>query len=245
MPDVMIHAAADLPAYVAVPDGEGPWPGVLVIHDAYGLTPDSRRQADWLASEGFVALAPDLFHRGGTLSCMRTVMRDTLKREGQTFDDLESARAWLADRDDCTGRIGVVGFCMGGGFALMLAPRPGYSAASVNYGMVPKDADELLKGACPVIGSYGAKDWTLRKAPVKLEQALQRNGVAHDVEVYANAAHSFLNDHEPSEVSILFRVVGRVMGARYEESSAQDARRRIVAFFGEHLALGAQPEASS
>jgi carboxymethylenebutenolidase len=100
---------------------------------------------------------------------------------------------------------------------------------------VPKDAEALLRGACPVIGSYGAKDRSLRSAPRRLEQALRVNGVAHDVEVYADAGHSFLNDHDPAEVSTIFRVLARLSGARYHETSAQDARRRIIAFFDQHL----------
>jgi len=100
---------------------------------------------------------------------------------------------------------------------------------------VPKDAVDLLRGACPVIGSYGARDRSLRKAPLRLEEALRANGVAHDVKVYADAGHSFLNDHDPAEASVIFKVLAKLSGARFHEPSALDARRRILAFFEEHL----------
>lgn len=223
-----------VPAHLAVPGGDGPWPGLVLVHEAFGLDDNMRAHADRLARAGYLALVPDLFSRGRRPACLRATFTALRRGSGAAFDDIEAARAWLATDERCTGRVGVAGFCLGGGFALVLAGRPGWDAAVVNYGMLPASPG-ALDGACPVVASYGGRDRFLAGAAERLEVALEARGVAHDVVEYPRAGHSFLNPQDlgPWWTAPVARFLLR---AGPEPASAADAWRRIEAFLGEHLA---------
>ncbi len=221
-----------LTGYVARPSGPGPWPGVVVVHEVFGLDDVMRRQADHLASLGYLAILPDLFSEGGARRCLVGTFRAMSKGEGRPFADIEASRQWLLAQEDCTGKVGVIGFCMGGAFALLTAKR-GFDASAPNYGALPKDLQGTVEGACPVVASYGGKD-VLRGSAAKLENALNAAGVPNDVKEYPNAGHSFLNDAAAGPRWL--QPVERVLNVGPEPASATDAWGRIERFFGEHLA---------
>jgi len=204
----------------------------VVIHEIMGLDAQTRRHADRLALAGYLALAVDLFSVGGP-RCVVATMRALRRGAGRPCVDITTAQQRLRADSRCTGRVGVIGFCMGGAFALLTAAA-GFDAASANYGSLPPDPEAAFDGACPVVGSYGGRDLSLRGTASTLASALERAGVEHDIKEYPGAGHAFLDDAliGPAVLHPLLRVSG--MGPHPE--AAADAWRRIESFFATHLA---------
>lgn len=221
-------------------DRGGPHPGVVVLHESFGLNDDIRRICARFAAAGYAALAPDLYSHGTRLVCLSRVMVDMLSGGvGREIADIEAARAALAARAEVDAeRVAVAGFCQGGGFALIAGTRPGFAAAAVNYGVVPAKR-ATLDGICPVVASYGARDKLVGRAMAeRLERHLSALGVPHDIETYEHAGHSFF-----SQVDGWQGWLARVptpMRVGYEPHAAEDGWARMLAFFEQHV-RGADP----
>ena len=231
---IAVAGVGMLPAYfspaLGVAEGESA-PGVVVVHEAFGLTDDTRAIGDEFARRGFHAVAPDLMSYGGQVRCMVSLTRALSSGVGRPFAEIAAARGWLSDRDDCTGQIGIAGFCLGGAFAIVMANR-GFDVSAAQYGALPKRLDAAVKGACPVVASYGGRDRFLSGAAAKLETALEAAGVEHDVKEYADAGHSFMNH---SEAPGWMKPFTGSLHAGYVDTVATDAWERIQTMFDKAL----------
>src|ERR1700741_1473079 len=211
-----------------IPSGDGPWPGVVVIHDAFGLREPHREIARQIAGNGYLAVAPNLFARGGMVRCMRAVMKDLMAYEGHAFEDVTAARQLLSKRSDCTGAIGIAGFCMGGGFALVASTK-GFDASAPFYPPpLQSKYSEIVDGACPIVASFGQRDPLNRGSGKHLEEVLTEKKIPHDVKTYPHTGHSFA-DRAP------LQAVSRIIGFGGNKDAAPDAWQRGVNFFGQHL----------
>lgn len=221
-------------AFLALPgDASGPRPGVLVLHEIHGLNHDIRRIARRFATAGYVALAPDLYSGGSRPVCVARAVLSMQLGGGPALADLEAARAYLAARPEVRAdRLGVAGFCMGGGFALLLARTGGFRIAAPFYGAVPRRA-RALDGICPVVGGYGDADRVFGPQGRRLRRHLESLGVRHDVKLYDGVGHSYMSHHAPSRLDGIAEYGPLRVG--YNADAAEDSWKRMLAWFGEYL----------
>ena len=214
-------------AFLATPEGKGPFPAAIVIQEWWGLDDWVKDQARALAREGYVALAPDLY-RGKVASkqeeahqLMMGLPRDRALR------DLHGAFAHLQGRPDVRkNRIGAIGWCMGGMYGLALATEePALAAVVAYYGAPPTDAVALAKIKAPVLGNFGGEDQGPSPEQVKaFETAMTKAGKMVDVKIYRGAGHAFANVNNPWK--------------GYKEDAAKDAWKRSIDFLARHLKRG-------
>jgi carboxymethylenebutenolidase len=240
---VALVGGAALHAELFVPSGgDGPFPGVLVLHESFGLNGDIRRIARRFADAGYVAIAPDLYSHGTRLICLTRVIVDMLRGAvSREIADILAVRDALAELPEVDPeRTAIAGFCQGGGFALVAGTHPGFRAAAVNYGEVPRSS-EPLQGVCPVVASYGARDMIFgRGMAQRLDRHLTALGVPHDVKTYDGAGHSFFSKLDGWQ-GWLARVP-TPLAVAYDEAAAEDGWHRMLAFFEEHV-LRSEPRA--
>lgn len=212
-----------LRGYLAWPEGEGPFPGVVIIHEAFGLNENIQEITRRFADAGYAAFAVDLFAGRSRTVCMARIIGGMLRGAPERFGigDLKAALGVLAEQPSVeVDRIGAIGFCMGGGLAVAWACTDDrLRAIAPFYGVNPRPLTAVSR-SCPVVGSYPEKDFTARSGR-KLDAELGRYGIPRDIKVYEGTRHSFFNDS----------------GKTHDPTASEDAWRRTLAFFEEHLAL--------
>ena len=207
--------------YLVTPDGSGPHPGVVVIHEAYGLNDNIKEICGRFAGEGYVALGIDLFTDRNRAVCMARYMAGMLLGSVNRYgiSDLKAALTFLAkNRDVDAKRMGAIGFCMGGSFAIAWACTDSRLKAIAPFYAVNPRPLALVSRLCPVVGSYPGKDFTAN-AGRSLDDALDKHNIKHDIKIYPGAGHSFFNSQ----------------GKAYDEGAAQDSWARVMTFFGDAI----------
>jgi carboxymethylenebutenolidase len=210
-------------AVLHTPSGKGPFPAIIVIHEWWGLNDWVKDQAAKLADQGYVALAIDLY-RGKVATTpdmaheiMRGVPEDRAKR------DLHAAFEFLQSQPNVKkNRIGAIGWCMGGGYALDVAlQEPTLAADVINYGHLATDTDSLKKINAPILGLFGGQDQGITPDDVhKFEASMKRLGKKIDIKIYDDAGHAFENPNNKTG---------------YRADDAADAWKRTVSFLSDTL----------
>jgi carboxymethylenebutenolidase len=206
------------------PEGKGPFPAVLVIPEWWGLNDQVLGEARKLRDQGYAALAIDIYRGKSTANKDEAHQLMMGLSQDQALADLKAATGYLRSRPDVKGdRIGVIGWCMGGRYALLLATEdPKLAAVVAYYGAPPTDAATVARIKAPVLGNYGAEDKGPSPETVRAYEALAKKaGQSVDIKLYEGAGHAFANETNPF--------------GGYKAEAAKDAWDRTTAFFKKHL----------
>jgi carboxymethylenebutenolidase len=210
-------------AVLYTPAGKGPFPGVIVIHEWWGLTDWVKDQAAKLADEGYVALAVDLYR--GKVATTRDAAHELMSGtpEDRVKRDLRAAFEFLQSQPTVKkNRIGAIGWCMGGGYSLDVAlQEPTLAADVINYGHLATDTEALKKISAPILGLFGALDTGIPPHDVKkFGETLEGMGKKIDIKIYDDAGHGFENP---------------INKDAYNAADAADAWKRTASFLAENL----------
>ncbi len=210
------------PAFLARPQTAGPYPGVVVIQEWWGLLPHIKEVATRFARAGFVALAPDLYYgAAATEPDEARKLAMALDRE-RAVRDIDAAARYLGGLENVSpAKVGVVGWCMGGALALSTAASSDRIGATVAFYGRPLSEEDTARIQAPVLGLYGEADTGIPVTAVKeFEQALATHGVPHEIHIYPGARHAFFNDTRLQA---------------YDPQAAADAWTRTLAWFRRYL----------
>ncbi len=210
--------------YLARPSGAGPWPGLIVIQEWWGLDAQTKSIADRFAAAGYLAFSPDLYHGelaqlGDGEKAMSLVQKYGLGAP----NELQSVFDALRVHPDCSGKVGSVGFCFGGRMSLMLGTLRPVDAICTFYGGGMQQAFDQIRAhlRAPVLGLFGDADQSIPVGTVEqFDQLLGEIGVEREVIVYPNSGHAFFRDSDPKV---------------YKPEASRDAWERVTRFFGKNL----------
>jgi len=211
-----------VPGALERPEGSGPWPGVVVVQEWWGLVPHIRDVARRFAQAGYLALAPDLY-MGEAAEDPEGCSQLVQKHGAAAPDRSRAAFRALRAHPECAGKVGAVGYCFGGRMVLHVACyEPELAAAAIYYGgRLEQYFDRVPNIRSPVLGVFGEEDRGIPVETVKqFDELLDGTGVPHEITLYPGAGHAFFNDE----------------GANYRAEAAADAWRRTTEFFARHLA---------
>lgn len=197
-----LNGGPDVRAYVAKPQGEGPFPTVIMIHEFMGLNDSITSRADLLAESGYLVIAPDTF-RGATTSWIpRAIYLVVTTKPENVNTDLDSVYAWLEAQENVdANRIGIAGFCYGGRTALAYSlHNPNLAATVIFYGAPETDVEILKTLPGPVLGIFGGADSSIPVETVNaFESGLERAGIPHQITIYKGQQHAFVSAKEKIE----------------------------------------------